>query len=251
MFAPACAGRAISLPSALLDYFRKRLGVDDLAFAAAPTLCPGGWVAEVFHFRLESRNILPAAFQGTLTIRAYSSSVAKAQIQHELEVLEFLSGLGYPVPRPLFLEEDGALFGGPFMTMTWVPGRALLDLLLHQITSVLWAPARMAEAQVRLHQLPPRGFPSSETPFLDRSLAALRDGLPAQSGRPACAHQQSRGTSQPQNTLLGKSALQVASATDPKRPQRAGRTVTCVKTTVPEGQRWRSAAASQAAAPPE
>jgi aminoglycoside phosphotransferase (APT) family kinase protein len=98
-------------------------------------------------------------------------------MRHELKVQKFLSDQGYPVPRPLFLEEKARVFGGPFLLMEWVPGTTMVDLLLHQWTSILWAPAGMANVHARLHQLPCRGFPRRTKRFLPHSLAALAEAI--------------------------------------------------------------------------
>jgi aminoglycoside phosphotransferase (APT) family kinase protein len=127
----------------------------------------------VFRFRLRSHDQLPGAFANPLIVRGYCSPHALARIQGEFDIQTYLAGCGYPVARPLFLEEDDGLFGGPFMVMEWAPGRPLFDILLRRIFSIWWAPARMAEVQARLHALP---LPPTEKPpgsFLARRLAEL------------------------------------------------------------------------------
>jgi aminoglycoside phosphotransferase (APT) family kinase protein len=177
MIALATSPPATDISSALLEDFKKRLNVDDLTFAEPPESIPDGWEAQVYRFRLEKNDALPLPFQGPLAARAYSSEVALDRMRREMNVQTFLSDSGFPVPKPLFLEESGDIFGGPFLIMEWVPGPTLIDLLLPHWLSILWVPSRMAEIHARLHQVPLRGFKRPDTPFLDRSLAALERAI--------------------------------------------------------------------------
>jgi aminoglycoside phosphotransferase (APT) family kinase protein len=83
--------------------------------------------------------------------------------------------LGYPVARPLLLEESCEPFGGPFLLMEWVPGQTLIDLLCDRPWRIWGGPVQMAEMHARLHRLPSAGFPHPPGPFLERRLDEMRE----------------------------------------------------------------------------
>lgn len=160
----------------LLGYLQRYLEVSDLHYREAPVPVTGGWEADIYRFQLGSREALPDPFTRPLIVRAYSSKNAQARSHREFDLQTYAAEHGYATPRPLFLEDDGTLFGGPFMLMEQVPGQTLLEVLLHNFTTIWWAPAAMAETQARLHQLPPpRSAPSQ--PWLSRQLAALEEAV--------------------------------------------------------------------------
>jgi aminoglycoside phosphotransferase (APT) family kinase protein len=169
---PVCAMVSEVAP-VLLDYLRSRLKIADLEYAEPPVFFPESWETYIFRFRLAPHAELPQAFQEYLILRAYSSGHGWPRLRHEYQVQEQLCRLDYPVPRPLLLEREFEILGGPFMLMEGIPGRSMLSLLLDRFTSIFWAPARMAKAQARLHELPTAGFPASPSPFLDRRLREL------------------------------------------------------------------------------
>jgi aminoglycoside phosphotransferase (APT) family kinase protein len=169
--APTVESQVASL---LLEYLQSRLGIADLQYAERPVFFPESWETYVYQFRLANGPSLPPAFGERLILRAYSSGHGWPRLRHEYQVQKHLCGLDYPVPAPLLLERDSNILRGPFMLMEAIPGQTMLELLLQRIVSILWAPARMAEAQAYLHGLPTSGFPGSTKPFLQRRLGELR-----------------------------------------------------------------------------
>ncbi|HZT82445.1 MAG TPA: phosphotransferase [Gemmataceae bacterium] len=158
---------------ALLDYLRPRLGAGPLRFAEGPTPLTHGWEAHVHEFRLETFPLLPAAYQRRLILRIYQGAAGVPRARHEHAAQLRLHQLGYPVPRPLLLEEDCAVLGGPFLVMEWVPGDTLLERLRGRFRRFLAIADCLAEMHLRLHALPAAGFPAPAGDFLDRRLAEL------------------------------------------------------------------------------
>jgi aminoglycoside phosphotransferase (APT) family kinase protein len=118
-----------------------------------------------------------------------------------------MHGLGYPVPHPLFIEEDPHFLGGPFMIQEQVAGSNMLEWMFRRPWHICDAPVRMAIWHDRLHRLPSEGFPDTRPSFLERHLSmldeqirnfdfrGLRAGLdwlnrnrPGESGRPSILH---------------------------------------------------------------
>jgi aminoglycoside phosphotransferase (APT) family kinase protein len=93
--------------------------------------------------------------------------------RQEILVQRHLYQLKYPVAEPLFLEEDCAYLGGPFLIMAHVRGQTFLHALLHRPWRLWSAPARMAQTQARLHRLPTEGFPSPRGGLLSRRLEEM------------------------------------------------------------------------------
>ena len=60
------------------------------------------------------------------------------------------------------------------MIMEAAPGQTLLDLLLDRPWRLWGGPAQMADLHARLHRLPPKDFPTSPGPFLQRHLTEMR-----------------------------------------------------------------------------
>src|SRR5262249_38615203 len=91
----------------------------------------------------------------------------------EFEVHRHLKQLGYPVPHAVLIEEDSALFGGPFLILEQIVGRTLVQYLARHVLR-LWPGAyQMAKTHIRLHQLPTEGFPTRREPFLTRRLGEI------------------------------------------------------------------------------
>jgi aminoglycoside phosphotransferase (APT) family kinase protein len=88
--------------------------------------------------------------------------------EREWKVLTLLAGTGVMAPEPLWFDR-GAMFGGPAMLLTWLPGRPLVDPR-HPIG---WA-AALADGLAQIHALPRERFESIGTgeswqqlPFVD------------------------------------------------------------------------------------
>jgi aminoglycoside phosphotransferase (APT) family kinase protein len=161
----------------LLDYLAPRLGVRDLEFVEPPTQIMDGYETYIYRFRLGSRDRLAAPFRDPLIIRIYSSILGLPRLQQDVAAQRLMRLLDYPAPRPLLVEEDCDLFGGPFALVEWLPGRTLLDLIMSQPWRLISGPARLAREHARLHQFRPDGFPAAAGPFLGRRLDELRDWI--------------------------------------------------------------------------
>jgi aminoglycoside phosphotransferase (APT) family kinase protein len=163
----------------LLNYLAARVGAKDLDFAERPSQIIDGWETFIYHFRLKKSDRLPALYRRPLILRIYSSIYGLPRLRQEVAAQRFMRVLGYPVPRPLLMEEDCDYFGGPFAVVECVPGRTLLDLISSQPWRLISGPAQLARAQARLHQHSPEGFPASPRPFLSRKLEGLEETIAA------------------------------------------------------------------------
>lgn len=185
----ATAGSADAVAGAILHYLRGRLGTRTLGYGRPPVEFTHGWETYTYAFRLCRTFDLPAPFARPLVARIYASEQGATRAEHEFRVQQFLYAVGYPVAEPLLLETRPDWFGAPFLLMAEVPGRMLLEELLARPWYVALAPRDIARTQLRLHRLPPTGFPNPRTSFLERRsremaeliatyrLAGLADGL--------------------------------------------------------------------------
>jgi aminoglycoside phosphotransferase (APT) family kinase protein len=139
----------------------------------APAEALHGWEAHVYRFRLQGATQLPSPFNCPLTLRAYDNPHALSRARHEFAALKWLDGRGFPVPRPLLLEERCALLGGPFLVMPWIDGVSLLDWLRCRFTRVLNVAEELAQLHLALHALAPSEFPAPRKSFLARRLGEL------------------------------------------------------------------------------
>jgi aminoglycoside phosphotransferase (APT) family kinase protein len=170
----ACPTVAPAVAASLLEYLYFKLGVSGLDYAEEPSQIVDGWETYIYRFRLRPARSLPAALTGPLILRVYSCIQGLPRLQHEFHAQQQMSRLGYSVARPILVEEDCDLFGGPFMIMESVPGRTLLDLLLNQPWRIVRGPAHLAEVHAQLHRLSAVGFPAPATPFLGRRLEEMK-----------------------------------------------------------------------------
>src|SRR5262249_32782670 len=88
-----------------------------------------------------------------------------------------MHAFGYPVPRPLFTEEDPNFLGGPFMIQEQVAGLTMLEWMFGRPWHICDAPLHMAIWHNRLHRLPGEGFPDAQPNFLERHLGALDEQI--------------------------------------------------------------------------
>jgi aminoglycoside phosphotransferase (APT) family kinase protein len=154
----------------LAHYFQ----IDSLEYVKEPQEFLDGWEAYTYGFQLTAAG-LPAEFLQPLILRLYGNDRGLPYAEHEFAVQSHLDRLGYPVAKPLLLEKDCARLGGPFMVMAQVPGKTLLRAMLQQPWRLWTAPRQMAKAQVRLHELSAKGFPTARGTVLERRLARLAD----------------------------------------------------------------------------
>jgi aminoglycoside phosphotransferase (APT) family kinase protein len=158
---------------AVLDYLRRRLGVNGLSYRQPPVAIPNGWETNTYQLQLAAEGSLPAAYTRRLVLRAYTRHQSAVRACHEFAAQQCVFRRGYPVPQPLLVEEDPAVLGGPFLLMEWVPGKTLLDFLLSRPWRIWGYPAAMAELQCRLHDMPVGNFPAPHRAQLSRHLEQL------------------------------------------------------------------------------
>jgi aminoglycoside phosphotransferase (APT) family kinase protein len=154
----------ISTP--LLNLLLEKTAGATLAYAEPPKRMTGGFDASIFSFRL---NNAPAPFDGPLVLRVLRPSTPKGRALREAAVQNALAQSGYPAPRVFAVEDDASRFGGPFLIMERMPGRALgwqfeglgaqgaagTLRMLRQFPHVRREIIRLwAEAQTRLQTLP-------------------------------------------------------------------------------------------------
>jgi aminoglycoside phosphotransferase (APT) family kinase protein len=144
-----------------------------------------GWETTVFDFALAHPSLrLTSSVGESLVLRLYDAPGADAKGTREARTMSLLSGIGYPVPKPLLFESDRAPLGAPFLIMERAAGgplfvtgsfpRALKTFSLGFIGFV--------RAQARLHRLDPMSVdPRAIGPayFVERSRndASLLDRL--------------------------------------------------------------------------
>jgi aminoglycoside phosphotransferase (APT) family kinase protein len=165
----------VAISEALREYLQFRLGVSELEYLAGPSPIPDGWETYIYRFQLRGNEGLSEDFKRPLILRVYASMNGLPRLLHEADVQRHMYGRGYPVAKPLLVEETDSLLGGPFMIMELLPGRSLLDELFRRFWRIVHAPVEMAEMQARLHRMPVDGFPVPAGDFLTRQLADLRD----------------------------------------------------------------------------
>jgi aminoglycoside phosphotransferase (APT) family kinase protein len=167
--------KAVAVSECLREYLQLRLGIGDLEYLKAPSPINEGWETFIYRFQLRGDQNLPEDFNRPLILRVYSSISGLPRLQHEVDVQRHMRARGYPVARPLLMEESDNLFGGPFMIMESLPGRSLLDELFRRFWRIVHAPVEMAEMQARLHRMPVDGFPAPAGEFLERKFRDMHE----------------------------------------------------------------------------
>jgi aminoglycoside phosphotransferase (APT) family kinase protein len=165
---------APAVGDAFLRHLEDRLGFSSLRFAEPPVLIPEGWETYIYRFRLASATGLPSEWARPLVLRIYACIEGLPRLRHEYLVQQCMARHAYPVARPLLLDGDPHLLGGPFMVMEAIPGRTLLDLMLWRPWRVIDGPVQMAALHARLHRSPVADFPAPPGPFLERRLEEMR-----------------------------------------------------------------------------
>ena len=171
---PVAPTPASLVAAEFLSYLQIRKGLNVPGYLSPPEEVPDGWATYTYRLQLHGRNRLPPPLRRPLALRIYAGPEGLPKLRRDWTLQTRLAELGYPVARPVLLEEDAGFLGGPFLLMEWVEGERLLDLLLRNYFALLWAPWAMAEAHARLHRLPVEGLPVPDRPFLDRQLEALQ-----------------------------------------------------------------------------
>jgi aminoglycoside phosphotransferase (APT) family kinase protein len=125
-----------------------------------------------------------------LVVRRYTPQQAAGDpdvCRREWQTLRALQRAGAPAPRPVFLDDDGIIFGTPTLVMTRLPGHAFvavptaIEPWLEQFASVLAAihaavPTGLGASNLRTYtgrEIAARLVPGEET---DRRVTALQHG---------------------------------------------------------------------------
>lgn len=138
-----------------------------------PTRITGGLDTYIYAFRLGGH--VEGLASQPLILRLYPSTNRGANALREAELLGFLAGAGYPVPRTLEASAQIDEFGLPYIVMERLPGSTILDRMKADPRRAPALINALAEAHARLHQLDPAGWPFALDPGtweVDRRLAA-------------------------------------------------------------------------------
>jgi aminoglycoside phosphotransferase (APT) family kinase protein len=159
----------------LIAYLQRRFGVSGLRYRSPPVSNPDGWETHTYNLQLEGPSLpsFPASDR-PLVLRTYCSPQGVPRARHEFEVQRHLREQGYPVPKPLLLEERCDLFGGPFLIMEQLPGTNFFKYLSFYWWMMWPRSAGLAAMQVRLHRMPIDNFPHANGPYLSRKLEEIR-----------------------------------------------------------------------------
>lgn len=166
---PSSVGRALT------SFVAGHLGVTGVRLAEAPEQVPHGWDTYTFFFRLEGAGI-PAEWTRPLVLRLYPDAEQQPRAETEFAIQRFVSGRGFPAPRPLVLVDAGGPFGLPFMIMERLPGRTMVHDMGFNPFRAARLIKRMAAMHARLHAIPVDGWPlpNDGAPLVDRLLALMR-----------------------------------------------------------------------------
>lgn len=166
---------ASEVSAALLEYLCGLLKTTGLRYRKRPVRISGGWETSIYRFQLAPATGVPSSFLQPMNLRAYCGPHGVPIARDEVAVLRHMRQLRFPVPRCIHWEESCQQFGGPFLLLEHVPGKTMLDHLLHRPwRGWLWI-REMARTQVRLHRLPARDFPKPLESFPDASLNEMAE----------------------------------------------------------------------------
>lgn len=169
---------APAVAMSLREYLRDQLGMRDASYARSPDAIPDGMEVYTFKLQLTGRTLRPE-YRTPLILRLYASANGLPNLRHEWAVQEHMSRLGFPVARPVHVEEDSDPLGGPFMLMKRLEGVPLLDSMYRHPWEIMVGPFQMGALHARLHALPTDGFPTPDRPFLERWLDTLHERIDA------------------------------------------------------------------------
>jgi aminoglycoside phosphotransferase (APT) family kinase protein len=152
---------------------RLRAQFGDLRVVNGPDRFGAGMDTYVYAVRFSGT--LPAEWTAPLVLRVYPSAAQTEKAEREAAVQAFVAVLGFPAPRPLFLDTSGDPFGLPFMIMERLPGSPAVDRLKNPL-SVRGTVRHMAALQARLHTLPTADCPLPyDSPLVNRLLQPARE----------------------------------------------------------------------------
>jgi aminoglycoside phosphotransferase (APT) family kinase protein len=144
-----------------------------------PTRITGGLDTYIYAFRLGGH--VEGLASQPLILRLYPSVNRGPNALREAELLRFLAGAGYPVPRTLEASAETDEFGAPYIVMERLPGQTILDRVKADPRRAPALIDALAAAHAALHQLDPAGWPFPIDPGtweVDRRLAAAEEAGP-------------------------------------------------------------------------
>ncbi len=144
------AGEA-SIGNRLITYLRTRLDRPALDFLEPVQALTGGFDATIYRFQLKGA---PPDYSPRLIVRIFPTHAAE-RARREGAFQGAVAAAGYAAPRIIHVCLDEDVLGGAFVIMPLVPGKRLIDAVLRPSLFALRAPALLAEAQARLHNLDP------------------------------------------------------------------------------------------------
>ena len=121
-----------------LSYLQIRKGLSVPGYLQAPEDVPDGWETYTYRLQLHGRNRLPSFLRRPLALRVYAGPEGLPRLRREWTMQSWLAEQGYPVARPVLMEEDPGFLGGPFLLMEWVEGERLLERLLRDYIALFW-----------------------------------------------------------------------------------------------------------------
>jgi aminoglycoside phosphotransferase (APT) family kinase protein len=157
--------------AALLDWAHRTYG-GAVSVAEGPTAITGGLDTYIYRFRLGGP--VEGLAAGPLILRLYPSVDRGPNALREADVLRFLTGVGYRVPRPLEASGTTDDFGLPYVVMEQVPGTTVLDRVSSHPLQAKALLGALAAAHAALHRVEPGGWPFPVDPGtweVDRRLA--------------------------------------------------------------------------------
>lgn len=156
---------------ALEAILRDELG--HVSISDGPTRVGNGLDTYIYGFRL-ALDGLHERWARPLILRVYAAAGQEEKARREAAVQEFVSGAGYPAPRPLLVEGASNGLGLPLMIMERVPGSPMFDRFKNPL-AIPRLLRQMVDLHARLHRLPLDGSPLPyERPLVDRRLTEVR-----------------------------------------------------------------------------
>ena len=112
-----------------------------------------GWETELkkinMKYKIDNEN-----YHESIVIRIYPDIYGEEKAKKEYHLMRSLDSIGYPVPEVYHLETTGKVIGRPFITMEYVQGDVLAEIITNQkeYNKIL----AMMELLVKLHETDPR-----------------------------------------------------------------------------------------------
>jgi len=161
------------VPDRLLACLRERLGAG-IDFEAPPAALSGGFDTSVSAFRLKGA---PAAWSGDLVLRVMGFAASATRVRREAATHAALVEAGFPAPRILLAEPDGAVLGKPFLIMERLPGETMWSATVGpngRLARLRAMPRQLGEIHARLHGVAGEALLASARRFdVDPALVTL------------------------------------------------------------------------------